>query len=196
MERSVASASVRSAVLVPIKAFAAAKARLAPVLDPSARLALVQKMAVTVLEAAAPLAVAVVCDDEEVAEFAHARGADVVWTPGLGLDSAVAAGVLHLAAGGFDEAIVSHADLPLATGFVALTGRGGTVTLVPDRREDGTNVAVVPTAAGFRFAYGAGSFARHAAEAERLGLAVHVERDERLAWDVDVPADLDGLPCA
>ena len=40
-------------------------------------------------------------------------------------------------------------------------------TLVPDRRLDGTNVLAVPTEAGFRFAYGAGSFGRHRAEAQR-----------------------------
>jgi 2-phospho-L-lactate guanylyltransferase len=62
--------------------------------------------------------------------------------------------------------------------------------LVPDLRQDGTNVAVVPAAAGFRFSYGPGSFDRHRAEAERLGLACDVVFDRRLSADVDVPADL------
>jgi len=48
---------------------------------------------------------------------------------------------------------------------------------------------VAPTA-GFIFAYGAGSLARHVAEVERLGLALRVERERRLGWDVDLPADL------
>ena len=64
------------------------------------------------------------------------------------------------------------------------------MTLVPDRREDGTNVACVPARTGFRFAYGPGSFARHQAEAARLRLPLRVVREPRLAWDVDVPADL------
>ena len=38
-----------------------------------------------------------------------------------------------------------------------------------DRRDDGTNVACVPSGAGFRFSYGPGSFARHCDEAVRLG---------------------------
>ena len=69
---------------------------------------------------------------------------------------------------------------------------------MPDRREDGTNVLVVPAACGFEFAYGPGSFARHVAEAERLGLAVRAVRDSRLGWDVDLPEDLEGLdqPCS
>jgi 2-phospho-L-lactate guanylyltransferase (CobY/MobA/RfbA family) len=71
------------------------------------------------------------------------------------------------------------------------------VTLVPDRRDDGTNVACVPVDVGFRFSYGGGSFRRHAAEARRLGLPLRIVRDPVLGWDVDLPADLahpDPLP--
>ncbi len=68
------------------------------------------------------------------------------------------------------------------------------MVLVPDRRDDGTNVACLPSAAGFRFAYGAGSFGRHRAEAARLGLPLRIERDAALGWDVDVPDDLTAVP--
>jgi 2-phospho-L-lactate guanylyltransferase len=86
--------------------------------------------------------------------------------------------------------LVTHADLPLATGFEELLADDG-IVLVPDRHEDGTNVASIPADCGFRFAYGPGSFERHCAEAERLGLALTVHRPPRLTWDVDVPADLE-----
>lgn len=187
---------MRAAVLVPIKGFASAKGRLAAVLDDEARAALARRMAVQVLRAAAPLPVTVVSADPEVAALAAEHGADVLADPGGGLDGAVTAGVAHLAAAGFDEVVVVHADLPLAAGLAALTGEPEACTLVPDRRGDGTNVLVVPASCGFVFAYGPGSFARHVAEAERLGLAVRAVRDSRLGWDVDVPEDLEGLPCA
>ncbi len=61
---------------------------------------------------------------------------------------------------------------------------------MPCHRDDGTPVLSVPTAAEFRFAYGPGSFRRHAAEARRLGLGLRVIRDRDLAFDVDVPDDL------
>jgi 2-phospho-L-lactate guanylyltransferase len=64
------------------------------------------------------------------------------------------------------------------------------VTLVPDRHGDGTNVIVIPTDSGFVFSYGPASFARHHAEAQRLGLDVRVIHNDRLAWDVDRPDDL------
>ncbi|MBV8161071.1 MAG: 2-phospho-L-lactate guanylyltransferase, partial [Acidimicrobiia bacterium] len=177
------------AVLVPVKAFADAKLRLAPALASEERSRLAQAMATHVLDVARPLPVAVVCDDPPVADWARAHGALVVWEPGRGLNGAVQSGVERLAAAGARRVIVAHADLPLA-GPLAWTARFLGVTLVPDRRDDGTNVASVPTGAGFTFSYGPGSFQRHGAEARRLGLGLRVVREPLVGHDVDVPADL------
>lgn len=174
-------------MLVPVKAFSHAKVRLAEVLDGEQRAALARSMAEGVLAASAPHPVTVACDDDEVADWARAAGAMVCWTPGLGLNGAVTAGVAFLA--GFDRVVVAHADLPKATSFDEVLRPAGVVA-VPDRHDDGTNVLVVPPRAGFTFAYGPGSFARHRAEADRLGLPLTVLRPEGLTWDVDVPADL------
>jgi 2-phospho-L-lactate guanylyltransferase len=176
-------------VLVPVKSFSSAKARLAPTLDAPARAALARTMATRVLGAAHPLLVAVVCDDDEVATWAQAQGAMVLPEPGRGLNGAVEAGVARLAEAGAHEVLVAHGDLPFAHHLGRLAGFGG-VSLVPDRREDGTTVVGVPADAGFRFRYGPGSFTRHRAEVERLGLACRVVRDPELRWDVDEPADI------
>lgn len=180
------------AVLVPVKAFGEAKVRLAPALPPAERAILARRMGEQVLAAARPLPVAVVCDDAEVAAWARAQGALVIPEPGLGLNGAVTAGVAHLARAGVSRVIVAHADLPLAVDLPDL-GHANRVTLVPDRRLDGTNVVCVPTDVGFAFSYGPGSCLRHWLEATRLGLAVEVVREPRLAWDVDIPSDLEGL---
>ena len=177
------------AVLVPIKAFHQAKNRLADTLDPHERQLLARDLAAHVLRAAAPLPVYVVCEDDDVARWAHGQGATVVRGTGGGLTAAVERGVRALADAGFAYACVAHGDLPAARDLRAVVGHDG-ATFVPDRHGDGTNVACVPTAAGFRFAYGTGSFRRHVAEARRLGLAVRVVHDEALAWDVDTSADL------
>lgn len=181
---------MRAAVVIPVKAFHAAKLRLAPALSPAARAVLAREMATRVVRAAGSLPVTVVCDDPEVREWALGVGASAHWTPGLGLDGAVEAGVEVAAAGGADRVVVAHADLPLATGLDHVVGAAG-VVLVPDRRTDGTNVIALPAGSGFRFAYGPGSFVRHQAEALRLGLPVEVVDDSILAWDVDIPDDLD-----
>lgn len=180
-------------MLVPIKAFSAAKMRLRPVLGDEARAQLAAEMARRVLEAAAPLPTCVACDDDEVAAFAVAHGASVAWTPGLGLNGAVTAGVAQLAALGASFVTVVHADLPHARDIGGLAEFDG-VTIAPNRRRDGTNLIRLPAALDFTMQFGPGSFDRHVAECERLGVAVHVLERDDLAFDVDVPEDLDDMP--
>jgi len=179
-------------VLIPVKAFHQAKRRLDQVLSESERERLVRSMATHVVAACAPLPVAVVCDDEEVATWAAAQGATVLWEPGQGLNGAVRAGVGRLASTGARWVTIAHGDLPRARGLGTLSPFDG-VTLVPDRRDDGTNVLRLPAHCDFRFAYGPGSFRAHRAESTRLGLAIRVVRDPDLAYDVDWPADVEEL---
>jgi 2-phospho-L-lactate guanylyltransferase len=176
-------------VLVPVKAFHEAKRRLGSAMADPDRIQLVRTMATHVVSACAPLPVAVVCDDAGVARWASDLGAAVMWTPGQGLNGAVRAGVERLARTGTRWVTVAHGDLPRARGLGTLPSFEG-VTLVPDRRDDGTNVLRLPAGSGFRFAYGPGSFRAHRAEATRLGLPVRVLRDPALAYDVDWPADV------
>lgn len=176
---------------MPVKAFADAKLRLAPALDASERATLARTMAEQVLAAARPLPVAVACDDDEVAEWAAGHDAAVIWTPGLGLNGAVQLGVGQLFEDGRERVIVAHGDLPRATRLARFDDGVEGITLVPDRHDDGTNVIVVTaSAATFTFAYGVGSFARHLAEADRIGAPVRVVRPPELQWDVDTPDDL------
>jgi 2-phospho-L-lactate/phosphoenolpyruvate guanylyltransferase len=177
------------AVLVPVKAFRNAKLRLAPAMSAIERARLAQNMATRVVASAAGLPVAVVCDDPEVAAWARGLGALVIWEPGRGLNGAVQEGVARLSSAGARLVAVAAGDLPFATDLRWVTRFPG-VTIVPDRRQDGTNVIAVPTEAGFTFSYGPGSFARHLDESHRLGLATRVVHSAPLGWDVDVPDDL------
>jgi 2-phospho-L-lactate/phosphoenolpyruvate guanylyltransferase len=176
-------------VLIPVKSFTQAKRRLEESLPDADRVALVRSMANKVVGACAPLPVAVVCDDPEVAEWAAALGTAVMWEPGHGLNGAVRSGVDQLAAAGVEWVTVAHGDLPRANGLGALDPFDG-VTLVPDRVDDGTNVLRIPTWCDFQFRYGPASFRAHRAEAVRLGLPVRVLRVPTLAYDVDWPADV------
>ena len=153
------------------------------------RVDLVRSMAEHVVAACAPLPAAVVCDDPEVAEWATGLGAAVMWEPGQGLNGAVRSGVDQLARAGVRWVTVAHGDLPRARDLGSLAPFAG-ITLVPDRRDDGTNVLRLPVPCDFHFAYGPGSFRRHRGEASRLGLPIRVLRVPALAYDVDWPADL------
>ncbi len=182
-------------MLIPVKAFSEAKGRLHLTMSGPDRARLARTMADRVVRAAHPLPVAVVCDDTEVAQWARALGALVVWEPGRGLNGAVEAGVDHLVANGATQVTVAHGDLPRAHDL-ARVGEAAGITLVPDRYGNGTNVIALPAGTGFRFSYGPGSFARHRAEAERLGLPVHVLDRPDLAYDVDEPGDVEPVVSA
>ena len=180
-------------MLIPVKAFARAKSRLAASLDPAQRAQLARSMATSVVRAAAPLPVTVVCDDDGVAEWATSMGASVEMTPGVGLNGAVSEAVERLRRRGIRRVVVAHGDLPFARSFdrfVPTQHPDDGVVVVPDRRRSGTNVLSLPTDAGFRFAYGTGSLDLHLAEAARLGLSVRVLSLDDLGWDVDEPEDL------
>ena len=182
----------RIAVIIPVKAFSKAKGRLSSVLDDRARGALARTLALNVIAAAAPLSVIVVTNDEDVRIWAAEIGAKTVQDKGEGLSAAAHQGAVQAALEGFERVIVAHADLPHAKGL-AWIGEFDGITLVPDRHGTGTNVIGLPASSSFRFAYGEGSFHRHCGEARRLGAPFRIVRDATLAWDVDVPSDLDTL---
>lgn len=181
-------------VLVPVKSFELAKGRLSKRLDAGQRSRLARSLAAGVVAAARPLPTYVVCDNDTVAEWAVTTGAGVLRVVARGLNPAMADAVGQAADYGYRRAIVSHADLPLAHDLTYLDqppfDQG--VVVVSDRHGTGTNVMALPLQLDppFVFRYGQGSAQRHRAEAERLGLALQMVDDERLAWDLDTPDDL------
>ncbi len=176
-------------VLIPVKRFSEAKGRLAPALTPERRAALARTMAGRVIRSAGHLPVAVVCDDPEVGDWARRLGALVIWEPGRGLNGAVQEGLRHLHEAGARMVVVAAGDLPLADDLAWVTRFAG-ITIVPDRRHDGTNVIAIPADGRFKLSYGPGSFFRHLERARSLGGPVRVVNAPRLAWDVDLPDDL------
>ena len=193
-----AAATSRAGVVIPIRSFVGAKERLAAQLDARARADAFRQMAERVVDAATPMPVIVVSSAPEVVAWASALDLEVVEDPGS-LDGAAATGLAAIASAGLDRAVIAHADLPKAQSLApaAIDGAAPVAVLVPCHRNDGTNVLSIPTSVPFRFAYGPGSFTKHVAEAERLGLDVRVLRAPDLMVDVDVAEDLHHLesPC-
>lgn len=181
------------AVVVPLKSFDLAKGRLSDALQPEERARLAEQMATGVLAAAKDLPKWVVCGDHAVSAWALRHGAGVIWREPTGLNNAVTAGAQWCRSEGHKRVIISHGDLPLATDLTWLCSRSEDVVVVTDRRQDGSNVVLLPTDSGFQFHYGPDSAAKHKTEAERLGLSCVILEDEQLGWDVDVPEDLQGL---
>lgn len=184
------------AVVLPVKAFDAAKQRLRSVLNPAERAALAQHLATGVAEVAttAPGArLIVACDDGAVRDWAEAAGAEIAWTPGLGLNGAIDAGVDHAIESGSPMVVVSHADLARPSRLLDVV-HPGTITVVPDRHRDGTNVVSFPADARLHADYGPSSFHRHRDQAGRVAAAtgrpMRVFAHPDLALDVDTLTDL------
>jgi 2-phospho-L-lactate/phosphoenolpyruvate guanylyltransferase len=181
---------VRLAVLIPVKRFSAAKGRLAGVLTNEQRADLAQWMATRVVDVVAEVPTFVACDDDRVAAWARDLGARVIWGAGLGLNGAVDDGVEHITAAGFDHVLVSHADLA-RPGKLLEVVHPDRITLVPDRRHDGTNVMSFPARTPLAASYGGGSFARHLGQAlEFDGVELEVRSDPDLSLDLDTYRDL------
>jgi len=178
-------------VVIPIKALDACKTRLRPALGDAERRALVRAMLANVIEAALNAErvdrVALLGPEQHSAPDTVTR----ISEPGSGLNVALGK-ALSLDA---TRIVIVAADLPRVTAadIDALAGMAAdVVAIAPDRAGAGTNALSLPmpAARGFAFQFGAGSFARHATEVERLGLKLEVVRSATLALDVDTPADL------
>ncbi|MEY3691366.1 MAG: 2-phospho-L-lactate guanylyltransferase [Actinomycetota bacterium] len=183
---------MKVALVVPVKSFAAAKGRLAGVLDADARAALARRCAEQVVASGAPWPVYVVCDDEPTRSWAVSVGARPVRQDSPGLNAAVACGVTAARNDGATHVVVSHADLPLVTTYSHLV-HAGEIVLVPDRHRDGTNVLSMPVDARLEFRYGPGSLAAHLAAAAATGLPHRIIEDAQLGLDLDTLDDLDEL---
>ena len=159
------------------------------------RVLLARATALGVLESVPGAPVFVVCDNPEVSQWATSHGATVVFQSGAGLNAAIQEGIS--AAHEYERVMIVHSDLPLPHRLRELldsTVASNTVSIVPDRHRDGTNVLIIPPGMGFKCHYGAKSFAAHMAEANKLGLVLEIIEDDELALDIDTPDDLNALP--
>lgn len=185
-------------VLLALKTLDHGKSRLAGVLSPAQRAALIRTMldhVLAALQASRQIAgIAIVTQETRALPAAAALALP---DPGLGLNSAIASGARTLAALGARELLVLHPDLPLLRpdeidAFIA-RGRQTGLALAPDRRGSGTNAVFVSPPNRFDFCFGRSSFERHVRLARKHGLEPAIVRLPGFAFDIDEPADLAAL---
>lgn len=188
-------------VLVPIKRLNASKLRLASILSPAGREALVLAMARDLFTALIKVRgvsyVAAITADPAAARLARSFGARVL-TDGAddGYNAAVAAGSLALAADGAQAVLTFPIDIPLSTSadirrvVAARQGDDAAFVVVPSRDRLGTNAALRAPPCAIPPLYGPESFRAHCAAVRRVGLAPRILLIPRIALDIDTPADL------
>lgn len=180
--------------VIPLKGFAVAKGRLAPVLDQQQRSSLARTTAGHVVRACADggLDIMIVTGDEAVAAWAVQHSAIVIPDPSQGLDAACRVAIEQCDG----PWIIVHGDLPLLDGATMTDARatltaGGSV--IAPSRDGGTNL--LGSQGRIRLSYGPGSFHRHLASLSNLATTVHI--DIKTLIELDTPGDLSaaaGLP--
>ena len=181
--------------VIPARQPGEGKTRLAGVLSPEERKELARAMLAHVVET-----VRAARNVDRACLIASSRfGLDetipLLNDPGEGLNPALQSALDEAGRAGASRLVILHGDLPQLTirevELLAAAREGG-LAIAPDRHGTGTNALSLPlpAAAGFVFAFGPDSFARHHAEAEGLDLPIETIRSPGLAHDIDEPADL------
>jgi 2-phospho-L-lactate/phosphoenolpyruvate guanylyltransferase len=184
--------------VVPAKSLLHGKSRLRPVLGDEERARFAQRLldhVLDVLDACALDGVLVATGGDDVAVLATSRGAHVLRDRGPGsLADVVDRALADVASRGAASAVVLMADLPriepadVRALLAALDDHD--VVLVPDHLGHHTNALAIAPPTAMATCFGRpDSFAAHRAAAAASGLRAILVDSERIAFDVDVPAD-------
>lgn len=187
--------------IIPVKRLNESKRRLAHVLSPQERAALIFRFLddmLAVIETAPGIDhTLLVTGDPTVAELAESRGAAVLLERDpAGLNSAVAEGVSRAIEERATAVLILPADLPFARAedievmLRPLDSRDSPLLAIcADETEDGTNALLLAPPDDFAFHYGPGSYRAHLIEAASRGRAIHVVDAPGLHFDLDTESD-------
>ena len=188
---------MRTAAILPVKSFGAAKQRLGSLLGAGSRQALAQAMFQDVLASLRKVEVIeriVVVASEPSVEFAADEQVTLLEDEvSDGQSAATAAGIRWAIASGFERVLLVPGDTPLLASAeldALLANALEEVVIVPDRHGTGTNGLLLRPPTAIEPSFGPDSLKRHVAAAEAAGVAHRVERVPSLVFDVDTSEDL------
>lgn len=183
--------------LVPIKARALCKSRLAEKLSDAQRRFVVRRLLMHVVDALQQSSaidhIAVVSAERDCVP----PSIEVLPDRGGGLNSALTEAVAIARLRGATEVIIVLPDTALLTpaDLHAMIGgmRNDGLALAPDRHDSGTNALAQRIAIPLQYRFGRESFRNHLAEARRQGLHPTIIRRRGLAFDLDTASDFEHL---
>lgn len=187
--------------IIPVKPLRLAKSRLASVLSPEERQMFAEAMLRHVLSVVRSVpqvsGTLVISRDNHALALARDYGAKTVQESGAPeLNAALMRATSIIASWRSSAVLVLPADLPLITSddvvnMISMGEQDNSVVLATDRDKDGTNALFVRPPRLIEYAYGEGSFTRHATLARDAGAMVHVYESPRLLQDIDLPEDIE-----
>ncbi|MFW5709013.1 MAG: 2-phospho-L-lactate guanylyltransferase [Chloroflexota bacterium] len=189
-------------VIIPVKPLRLAKSRLANVLSPEDRQRFAEAMLRHVLKVVGEVpqvtGILVISRDNHALAIAREYGAKTIQeTDAPELNTALTRASSIVASWRTDAILVLPADLPLIAAEdieqIIQMGRSPhpSVVIATDRNKDGTNALYIRPPGLIDYAYGEGSFKRHAVLARDAGAEVHVYQSDRLLQDIDLPEDIE-----
>jgi 2-phospho-L-lactate guanylyltransferase len=193
---------MRTAAILPVKRFAAAKSRLGGTVAEQLRARLAQAMVTDVLAALSQVAALeqtiVVTREPSLPGLAAQHGAVVIEdTAEQGQSAAVTIGVRHALAKGFERVLCVPGDCPALDPRevdALIAGAAETpVVIVSDRHGTGTNGLLLSPPDAIEPSFGPDSCARHRALALQAGAGCRIEPVPSLLLDIDTGADLAAL---
>ncbi|HEX2227308.1 MAG TPA: 2-phospho-L-lactate guanylyltransferase [Candidatus Binatia bacterium] len=194
--------------LIPVKGFLNAKQRLSTLLGATEREFLAETMFRDVLRqvvmARGLSATFVVTGSGRVAEIASALGAGVIREPTeSGETEAVDLARAQLRRAGCEAVLILPGDMPLVRSadieqIAAQVPAGATgpfALLVPSHDRMGTNALLLAPPDVIKLRFGHDSFSFHMSQIAATGLPPRVLENDRIALDIDEPADLRRFLC-
>lgn len=188
---------MRTAAILPVKSFGAAKQRLGSLLGSGSRHALAQAMFQDVLSAlrkVEALERIVIVASEPSVEFAADDHVVLLEDEiGDGQSAAAATGIRWAVAAGVERVLLVPGDTPLLEAAELdrlLADAAEEVVIVPDRHGTGTNGLLLRPATVIEPSFGPDSLQRHVAAAEAAGVSHRVAQLDSLVFDVDTSEDL------
>jgi 2-phospho-L-lactate guanylyltransferase len=188
---------VRTAAILPVKSFGAAKQRLGSLLGSGSRHALAQAMFQDVLASLRKVEaieqIVVVASEPSVEFAADEQIVLIEDEAGEGQSAATVAGIQWAVASGFERVLLVPGDTPLLAADeidALLANAPENVVIVPDRHGTGTNGLLLRPPTAIEPSFGPDSLQRHVAAAQAAGVSHRVERVPSLMNDVDTADDL------
>lgn len=192
----------KTAAIIPVKAFAEAKERLAEAMDPETRERLAEAMLEDVLSALDQSrlldARIIVTTDGRAATLAASHGWQVVSDEGgTGHSRAAGIGIEAALEDGAERVVLLPGDCPLLEArevdHLLSTVPDEGLAIVRDRHLTGTNALVISPPTAIEPAFGEGSAERHRMLARQSAVLSSFEDLPSLGLDIDEPGDLVAL---
>jgi len=186
--------------ILPVKEMEGAKQRLAPLLSPEERIALMQVMLRDVLAALSAVpslaGIALVTLDRWAQALAQEHGARII-TEGAreGHTGAVTAAAAVLQMEGVTAILTMPGDIPAVTtpeveALIAAASTAPAFIIAPAHDEQGSNAILMSPPDAVKLRFGEDSYFPHLAAARAVGITPKILRLPGIAMDIDYPADI------